>query len=228
MALITCPDCKKAISAEAQACPKCGRPITDEDRKKTLPGCGKMFLWILILGAAIGLGAAMCSDKEQKPKVENTAPAAAASLKTFDMKSQDFVNRFNSAMELLEVKDRLPAMPVKKGGVNSVNDVAQSTFEKFAGFTLALDKTTGKAKSVSLLGTPDGSELSGLTIMMAMGGMVMAMNPELDKAGRSSVLRDLGLLGGAFPEKSEIVRGNVRYVFMKIEGVGVMLTAEPM
>jgi len=228
MALITCPDCKKAISAEAQTCPKCGRPLTDEDRKKTLPGCGKMFLWILGISLAFGLGVAMCSDKEQKSKAENTTPAANASIKTFDMKSQDFVSRFNSAMELLEIKGRLPAMPVKKGGVNSVNDVAQASFEKYAGFTLALDKASGKAKSISLLGTPDGSDLSGLTIGVAMGGMVMALNPELDKAGRGNVLRDLGLFGGAFPEKSEIVRGNVRYVFMKIEGVGVMLAAEPM
>lgn len=61
MALISCPDCKKPISAEAQTCPKCGRPITDEDRKKTLPGCGKWFLWIFCVSVVFTAAVSMCS-----------------------------------------------------------------------------------------------------------------------------------------------------------------------
>lgn len=33
MAMFKCPDCKNKISSSASACPKCGRPVTDEDRK---------------------------------------------------------------------------------------------------------------------------------------------------------------------------------------------------
>lgn len=33
MAIFKCPDCKSKISTSAPSCPKCGRPVTDEDRK---------------------------------------------------------------------------------------------------------------------------------------------------------------------------------------------------
>jgi len=224
MALITCPDCKKAISAEAQTCPKCGRPLTDEDRKKTLPGCGKWFLWICGLSLALTLGVAMCSDKEQKPKVENTAPAAPASVKTFDMKPQDFVSRFNAVVGGLGDKRRLSPMTMKSG---SVNDVGQTFFGEHSGFTVASDKASGKVLDISLLGTPNGTNESSHTILMAMGGLVMTVNPELDKAGRSALLRDLGLTQGSFPEKSEAVRGGVRYTFLKLQDMGLMLIAAP-
>lgn len=32
--LIRCPECKQQISEQATPCPKCGRPISDEDRAK--------------------------------------------------------------------------------------------------------------------------------------------------------------------------------------------------
>lgn len=60
--LIPCPSCKKKISVEAQACPKCGQPITDEvraaGRKKmadnklaTRAGC----LFFLLGGIAVAV-----------------------------------------------------------------------------------------------------------------------------------------------------------------------------
>ena len=36
MAMIKCPECRKSISSEATACPKCGKPISEATKKKAL------------------------------------------------------------------------------------------------------------------------------------------------------------------------------------------------
>lgn len=65
--LIQCPECKQQISEQATNCPKCGRPVSDEDReaakaaaetkRKTTTACGigcLVLLLLVIIIAAIG------------------------------------------------------------------------------------------------------------------------------------------------------------------------------
>ncbi len=58
MALCTCPDCKSKVSTEAEKCPHCGRPVTEEDRspkpevRKALP-----WKWILVCMLVLAVAA---------------------------------------------------------------------------------------------------------------------------------------------------------------------------
>lgn len=67
--MMQCPTCKKSISMEAPACPKCGQPITDEDRavaeaKKKKAGIGCLVI-IALVGLLILLGS--LGEKTQPP-----------------------------------------------------------------------------------------------------------------------------------------------------------------
>jgi len=65
--LIQCPECRQQISEQATSCPKCGRPVSHEDReraragaektRKATTGCGigcLAFVLLIIIMAAIG------------------------------------------------------------------------------------------------------------------------------------------------------------------------------
>lgn len=54
MAMFTCPDCKARVSLSADKCPKCGRPVTEEDRKPKKPSWFKRAVFIILAVAFIG------------------------------------------------------------------------------------------------------------------------------------------------------------------------------
>ena len=101
MKTMPCPACKKQVSLQAEACPKCGHPITDEDRaagkkfnKKLNVGCLTIFVALLLLYLFSG---------GNKDKVaEAPAPVAQAqsqsAVKTFPFRTDDFVLRFDQFM----------------------------------------------------------------------------------------------------------------------------------
>lgn len=67
MSLMQCPDCKKKISVDAAACPKCGKPITEEhvakhkaDQKTAKKGC----LVLLVIFLGFGLWAFLKDSKD--------------------------------------------------------------------------------------------------------------------------------------------------------------------
>ena len=82
--LIQCPACKKQVSIEATACPKCGQPITDavkdeavkkeQKGKKALKGC----LWVVVaLFVVSGLANLLMDKPEKSEQAVSSAPATA-------------------------------------------------------------------------------------------------------------------------------------------------------
>jgi hypothetical protein len=71
MALITCPECKKKISEDAESCPKCGRKLDEKEKsaikekeEKFKTGCGIGCLAIvLIFSIIVYIGSSLDSDK---------------------------------------------------------------------------------------------------------------------------------------------------------------------
>jgi len=51
MALITCPDCKKEISSEAESCPNCGRPMSTAIK---CPNCKSTNVEKISAGSKVG------------------------------------------------------------------------------------------------------------------------------------------------------------------------------
>lgn len=67
--LIQCPECKQQISEQAASCPKCGRPVSDEDReraqaehkataetnRKAMMAGGIVCLFLVLFGIVMGV-----------------------------------------------------------------------------------------------------------------------------------------------------------------------------
>lgn len=76
MATFKCPDCKSKVSTSAAACPKCGRPVTDADRKKGSSSgiFGKKIIkwigYIFLIFFAIGAFKAVTQTPEEKARIE--------------------------------------------------------------------------------------------------------------------------------------------------------------
>ena len=123
--LIPCPSCKKKISVEAQACPKCGQPITDEVRtagrkkmaeEKRAGRVGCIFFIIGAIAIAVWLGK---TDKAAKapptpapvshpaptpqPAPQEAAPKAELS---FGITPQQFADNYNTAAKSVDTKQR--------------------------------------------------------------------------------------------------------------------------
>jgi hypothetical protein len=67
VSLQKCPDCGTDVSTAAAACPKCGRPFKAKQSAKSSIGCGS----VLLLFAAVGILAAMCSRNPDQSTVQN-------------------------------------------------------------------------------------------------------------------------------------------------------------
>ena len=76
MAMFKCPDCKSKVSTSATACPKCGRPVTEADRKKGNSSgiFGKKIIkwigYIFLIFLAIGAFKAITQTPEEKARIE--------------------------------------------------------------------------------------------------------------------------------------------------------------
>lgn len=230
--MIPCPACKKKISDAAEACPKCGQPITEQDReagrakvKKGQMGCGLALLAVVIL-AVIG----NLSSTDKKNAGQTAAPAAKqeqaiqAAAPTFAYTAEDIVERFNRAARKMDFHHKAR---ITKSSSGPMASSVQVEVGKHIGLIIATPNDARNASGVILVGVGDGTIQSGAAIMEGMIVLIGALSPELDGAGRGGVLRELGLMGG---EKSSnqksAIRGDVKYSYGFVEGMGTIFGAD--
>ncbi len=79
MAMIQCPECKKSISSDAQACPKCGKPLDDAARAKGLQDAKTAKRVGLVIGLALLAAMGWCSLQGGKKSVDTPAAKPASS-----------------------------------------------------------------------------------------------------------------------------------------------------
>lgn len=79
MAMIQCPECKKSISSDAQACPKCGKPLDDAARAKAIQEAKTAKKVGLVIGLALMAAIGWCSLQGGKKSVDTPAAKPAAS-----------------------------------------------------------------------------------------------------------------------------------------------------
>ena len=73
MAMITCPDCKRQISENADSCPKCGYQLTTEKiaeikkkQQRVKKGCGIGCLSVIVIFVILGIIGSFSSDSTKK------------------------------------------------------------------------------------------------------------------------------------------------------------------
>ena len=79
MALLKCRDCKSKISDAASACPKCGRPVTDLDRRAAEAG-RKVGTTVTAVVVIIAAGVFLVDSASNSASHGGDVPAAADSV----------------------------------------------------------------------------------------------------------------------------------------------------
>lgn len=203
----------------------------------------------LIATALIVLGTVGCGDDQQPDAPEATAsPTSEVDVLVEDVESEDpdalaaadpddaatleistgeFRSRWNEAATTLE----LPSLQIGESEITS--DEAQGSFNvMFADHVgiLGSARNDGTLRDVLIMASAAEQATDNVLVLGSWATLVMALSPELDQAGRRSVLEDLGVLGGAFTEEGHeatSVKGDVRYRLDMVTGVGWMLSAAP-
>lgn len=81
MATFKCPDCKNVVSTEADACPKCGRKVTQVDIQNGGKKKPSKIIYIIAALAVLGLMGVLAGDKSEN-KTPNKGSATAPETTT--------------------------------------------------------------------------------------------------------------------------------------------------
>lgn len=237
MALVTCPECGKKISGDAAACPKCGKPMTDDVREaaKKKAAADKKSMWggavllVVIVTAFTMWSAEKHPVKSSDAAMEATTayPVGTASApsakqdgkKSFDMTAEEFVAMFNKMAQ--KVGDEQRASIVKKDA-----STVYATITKTNGFVLST-AASGRVREITYMGSGDGTDASGMRIMMGMLYSIAAVRPQWTSEKRMDVLKKLGVASGKLPEKSSTTAEGVKFEFMSSKETGAMFFITP-
>lgn len=237
--MMQCPTCKKSISMEAPACPKCGQPITDEVREQAIArmqaqkkNAGVGCLVILI---AMGLLIYFAGNSPET-KVANKTPATQAAPAQEAPKPQrkaDLGMTVDSFIAAFNTNANTP----KKGTVKLVKlkdteetsdkgSTVQAAIGKHSRMVFSSDKAAGNMTDLTLIS--GGEKLSALDtteMMLTWITIVQTLSPGLAPEERGQVLKDTGLLQDKMKESGETVRGGVRYWHSMGKGMGIWFGA---
>lgn len=234
--LIPCPSCKKKISVEAQACPKCGQPITDagreagrkkmaEEKRNGRVGC--IFFIIGAIAIAAWLGKADKTDKAPptpapisqpapQPALQEVAPKAELS---FGITPQQFVDNYNAAAKGVDTKQRAKITDTSATS-------AQLAMSKFYGALLTLDDK-GKITCLMGIGAGDGSATSGADIMLGFMLSIAGLKPDWPPAYRGEVVKALMGKDNKALKNSSTSKDGINFTLTVTDGVGVFFTVVP-
>lgn len=189
--------------------------------------------------AAIALKAK--KDKEAKAKVEAEEKASkdakdkiaanAKKKKEDKLKAQSlgydldgFAILFNIASQEFESSFQIDNLSVTDG---EVQDVATIMLNDYIAMNLSINKEDKSVRDILMIGQGDGTAASGLDIMVTIGTIITATNPDLTPDERGDVLNELGLMdeAGLSDEQQSAVRNGVKYTFESSDLIGIMFTA---
>jgi hypothetical protein len=155
------------------------------------------FAFMLLVMVAVGTGLISAEPKEDLSATvsEEPAPAqaevaaeavaeskavieqaAAAPVKTLGITPDQYAARLNELFQDAKLPHRINASNVVTG---EVNDVLQAAIGKHTALVATVSKSNGEVMSVTVIGSGDGSERSGLEIMMVASAALTAATDDV-------------------------------------------------
>lgn len=198
-------------------------------------GC---FAFVLVSMIAVGTGlissepkedlTATVSEEPVAPQAEASAadvadtaaaiePVAAEPVKTLGLTPEQYAARLNKLFQDADLPHRLNASNVVTG---EVNDVLQTTIGKHAAIVATVSKSNGEVMSVTVIGSGDGSERSGLEIMMVATAALTASANDVE-------FREVFQGLPAMTKGQSRTYGNVKLSVMPMNDLGTWFIAEP-
>ncbi len=143
--------------------------------------------------------------------------------KHFDLTFDEFISRYNEAMRTISQPLRMT-----KETEESAEDIITMTgmINKNLGLVGIANKKNKKMTGFIFIGSGDGTELSGLNILLGMVAAVMAIeDPFLPRSERGKLI----IMIGKVIKKGtiEFIRKNTKYNYAYSKVTGAMFSAEP-
>lgn len=152
---------------------------------------------------------------EPEPAPAPQPPPSAS--KTFGFNDERYLERLEQALKTVDHTRSIEARPIKEGEVNDSRSIVLSPV---VSITLGLDKHSGHIKAITVIGVGDGTDVSGLEILMQASAALSAAVPG---ASVSEVMKQMPSL----LEEKPVRFGNIRLSTMKMEALGTWFLAEP-
>ena len=160
----------------------------------------KLIFGSTLLSAALLLGA--CGDDApEATSTENEAPieqvdteqqSEAKQMPAGFITQEDFEANYNNFIQT----ENIPLSPLAKGTVKTgaIKDTIMYMPQNTIALNATVNKEDGLINGVTFIGVPDGSDQSGLEVIMGMGTVAAAMDPSLTADQRGQIFEGLGLL----------------------------------
>ena len=220
-------DDKQRIYEEEKARLEAHEKLKGEKKKQGCIGC----LALIVIFAVIGLIMDSCSGDKSKEsgKTTNTPPQQQTQQQssipgTLGMTPNEFTTRFNNSSTEFKADLRISSLKVETG---SLQDVFQYSFTDRLAIMGSVNKADGTVRDVMIIGQGDETSKSALNIVMSMGILIAAVNPELSANERGNILKDLGLLGDNIDLKNldkSTIRNGRKYHVSASDKIGIMFS----
>lgn len=102
MAMIQCPECKKAISDTAESCPKCGYKLTENKRTELKQKAKQGKQMLILFGAALFVLILICSFSGNKEKSKTPSKSETQNTSTKEIPYKVMREHLNMGMGLFE------------------------------------------------------------------------------------------------------------------------------
>ncbi|MFW5497780.1 MULTISPECIES: hypothetical protein [unclassified Maridesulfovibrio] len=225
MAKIPCPGCNKNISENAEACPKCGEPLTPEKveaakkkQKKFTIGCLSVFLALFLLGS-IGKS---CSSENQQTTNTASVQTVQASTPILGIDAGEYLKAIDKYAAELNL--RITDVKSSEGSVKNSVSAMLGCCAHISVFTTK-DEPAKVADVLLTLGS-DGTPTAGGEMILAMADVIMATDPGKPAEYRGGIIKEMGFTSGKLPDDVSVIRGNKKYWFKNIPGMAAMFGVE--
>lgn len=165
------------------------------------------------------------AETEARAKAETETEKKAEQIPgTIGMTPEQFKTAFNKVAAEYQSDLIINNITITEG-------VAQNTFQymftKNLGILGTVNKKDGSVREVLLMGAGDGTVKSGADILIGMGILITATNPDLSDIERGNVLRELGVIDGGdiMDLNKSTVRNGIRYKITTSEDLGIWFSA---
>lgn len=162
-------------------------------------------------------------NKEPGPKKTESKKEPEQNSKPGDigMDVEGFRKAFNSAAKSSNIDMKLGEIKVEEG---AVQDVFTHKISDYVALTGSVNKSDKSMREVTMVGAGDGSIESGTDMLLTVGLLIAATNPDLSPDERGSVLEDVGLLDENVDLKKinkSTERNGIKYTLKGTEELGV-------
>jgi len=132
-----------------------------------------------------------------------------------------FKDSFNAAAEEMRFKLKIDDFIIEGGSV-------KYTFTKSLVMSGTVNKEDNSIKEIFIMGHGDGTAMSALNIMMAIGTIIATTSPELSADERGNLIRELRLAGDDMNLSNysgKAIRGDMKYWVNSSEALGIVFGA---